>query len=146
MSNRRKFTLLCAVATLAISLTDVGGVPGGEALNTEAFARGMERVSASGGGVLKVPDGVWLTGPIVFKSDADLPRHKDTRRHLPRLQLGWHHDGASGDAAQGLFAQGRRFQERKEGPDGHLLRGSGPGIRPALTRKMENVGSSEFSV
>lgn len=81
MSNRRKFTLLCAVATLltgpaaaatTISLTDVGGVPGGEALNTEAFARGMERVSASGGGVLKVPDGVWLTGPIVFKSDVEL--------------------------------------------------------------------------
>ena len=62
-------SLLLAVT---ISLSDVGGVADGETLNTEAFARGMAQVSEAGGGVLDVPAGVWLTGPIIFKSGVEL--------------------------------------------------------------------------
>lgn len=57
---------------LTISLADVGGVADGVTLNTEAFARGIEKVSEAGGGVLNVPAGVWMTGPIVFKSGVEL--------------------------------------------------------------------------
>ena len=64
--------MIAIIAAIAISLTDVGGVADGETLNTEAFAKGMEQVVAAGGGVLNVPAGVWLTGPIVFKSGVEL--------------------------------------------------------------------------
>ncbi len=60
------------IAAVAVSLTEVGGVADGRTLNTDAFARGMERVSSAGGGVLRVPKGVWLTGPIEFKSGVEL--------------------------------------------------------------------------
>lgn len=55
-----------------VSVTDFGGVGDGIALNTEAFAKAMDALSAKGGGTLIVPQGVWLTGPIVFKSNINM--------------------------------------------------------------------------
>lgn len=55
-----------------VQLTDFGGCGDGLTLNTEAFANAIEALSAQGGGTLNVPDGVWLTGPIVLKSNINL--------------------------------------------------------------------------
>jgi polygalacturonase len=59
-----------------ISLLDCGGVADGKTLNTQAFAQGMERLSKLGGGTLNVPFGVWLTGPIEFRSNINLHLEK----------------------------------------------------------------------
>lgn len=53
-------------------ITDFGGVGDGTTLNTEAFADAIEALSEKGGGRLRVPAGVWLTGPIIFKSNINL--------------------------------------------------------------------------
>ena len=55
-----------------VSVADYGGDPTGGELSTDAFAKAVESLSASGGGHLIVPAGVWLTGPIVLKSNIDL--------------------------------------------------------------------------
>lgn len=55
-----------------VSIIDFGGIGDGTALNTEAFAKAIDALSAKGGGQLTVPSGVWLTGPIVFKSNINL--------------------------------------------------------------------------
>ena len=41
-------------------------------LNTKAFADAIDKLSAQGGGTLNVPAGIWLTGPIVLKSNINL--------------------------------------------------------------------------
>ncbi|MBR1933518.1 MAG: glycoside hydrolase family 28 protein [Prevotella sp.] len=55
-----------------VSLTEFGAVGDGTMLCTEAFARAIDALSSQGGGHLVVPRGVWLTGPIVLKSNIDL--------------------------------------------------------------------------
>lgn len=55
-----------------VKITDFGGVGNGINLNTEAFAKAINHLSASGGGRLIVPSGVWFTGPIVLKSNINL--------------------------------------------------------------------------
>lgn len=59
------------------SLTDFGAKGDGVTLCTEAFARGIESLSAQGGGILEIPAGVWLTGPIELKSDICLNLDKN---------------------------------------------------------------------
>lgn len=55
-----------------VSIIDFGGLGDGSYLNTQAFEKAMNTLSAKGGGVLVVPAGVWLTGPIEFKSNINL--------------------------------------------------------------------------
>ena len=55
-----------------VSLTDFGADATGQSLSTEAFAKAIDHLSSQGGGHLMVPQGVWLTGPIVLKSNIDL--------------------------------------------------------------------------
>ncbi len=55
-----------------VSLKDFGADPTGQALSTEAFAKAIDALSQKGGGHLVVTPGVWLTGPIVLKSNIDL--------------------------------------------------------------------------
>ena len=55
-----------------VSIADFGGVGDGAALNTEAFRKAISALTKKGGGRLVVPQGVWLTGPIVLKDNIDL--------------------------------------------------------------------------
>ena len=57
---------------LKVSLPDFGAVGNGVELCTEAFEKAIETLSSRGGGHLIVPAGIWLTGPIVLKSNIDL--------------------------------------------------------------------------
>ena len=54
------------------SIVEFGAVADGITLNTEAFAKAIDAVSQKGGGTVIVPAGLWLTGPIVLKSNINL--------------------------------------------------------------------------
>ena len=56
----------------SVSITDFGAVPGGKVKNTLAFQNAIAYLAERGGGRVDVPDGVWLTGPIHFKSCIEL--------------------------------------------------------------------------
>ena len=54
------------------SLAEFGGKGDGQTLNTDAFAKAMAALSDKGGGTLRVPPGIWLTGPITLRSHINL--------------------------------------------------------------------------
>ena len=45
---------------------------GGKSICTDAFKTAIDEASGQGGGHIIVPNGIWLTGPIVLKSGIDL--------------------------------------------------------------------------
>ncbi|ADB40762.1 glycoside hydrolase family 28 protein [Spirosoma linguale] len=49
-----------------------GAKPDGVSLNTQAINKAISTCSQKGGGVVLVPAGIWLTGPIVLKSNVNL--------------------------------------------------------------------------
>ena len=56
-----------------VTLSAFDGADGtGQQLCTEAFAKAIDRLAQQGGGRLVVPRGLWLTGPIVLKSNIEL--------------------------------------------------------------------------
>ena len=55
-----------------VNLKDFGAVPMGDVLCTSAFEKAIDLLYKMGGGHLVVPRGIWLTGPIVLKSNIDL--------------------------------------------------------------------------
>jgi polygalacturonase len=55
-----------------VLLSDFGGSNDGTTLCTEAFRKAFDALEKKGGGRLVVPSGVWLTGPIVLRSNIDL--------------------------------------------------------------------------
>ena len=52
-----------------VSITDFDAVGDGLTLNTESFRRAIEALSVRGGGTVIIPRGIWLTGPIILKSN-----------------------------------------------------------------------------
>ncbi len=55
-----------------VNIKDFGAVEGGQVLNTEAFAKAIQAVSEKGGGRIIIPEGIWLTGPVLLKSNLEL--------------------------------------------------------------------------
>lgn len=53
-------------------ITKYGAVPDGHVLNTKAIQQAIDECNAKGGGIVQVPAGLWLTGPIVLKSNVNL--------------------------------------------------------------------------
>ncbi len=54
------------------NITRYGAKPDGQTLNSQAINQAIDLCSAAGGGVVQVPAGLWLTGPIVMKSNVNL--------------------------------------------------------------------------
>jgi len=54
------------------NILTLGAKADGVTLNTKAINEAIEKVSKKGGGVVLVPAGLWLTGPIVMKSNVNL--------------------------------------------------------------------------
>lgn len=54
------------------SITKFGAVPDGYKLNTKSINDAITAVNKKGGGVVLVPAGLWLTGPVVIKSNVNL--------------------------------------------------------------------------
>ena len=55
-----------------VRITDFGAVGNGLVKNTQAFERAIAAAAAKGGGKVIIPRGMWLTGPIVLKSNINL--------------------------------------------------------------------------
>jgi polygalacturonase len=55
-----------------VTITEFGAVSDGRTLNTQAFADAIEAVTKKGGGRVIIPRGIWLTGPIILKSNINI--------------------------------------------------------------------------
>lgn len=79
------------------SIADYGATAGGTMNNTAAIARAIDACNKSGGGLVIVPAGEWLTGPIHFKSNVNLHLQKDAilrftdnpADYLPAVMTSW---------------------------------------------------------
>lgn len=54
------------------SINKFGAVPDGNTLNTKSINDAIDACNKKGGGVVLVPSGLWLSGPIVIKSNVNL--------------------------------------------------------------------------
>src|SRR4051794_25710691 len=54
------------------AITDYGAKPDGATMNTAAIAKAIAACKAAGGGVVVVPAGKFLTGPLTLASKMDL--------------------------------------------------------------------------
>src|SRR5882724_5124712 len=57
------------------NITRYGAIADGTTLNTKSINDAITDCSSKGGGVVLVPAGVWLTGPIVLKSNVNFHLH-----------------------------------------------------------------------
>lgn len=55
-----------------VNIRDFGAVADGQTLNTQAFEKAISALNKKGGGHLVVPEGLYLTGPVVLKDCMDL--------------------------------------------------------------------------
>ena len=55
-----------------LSIVKSGAIADGHTLNTRAIQNTIDALAKKGGGVVLVPSGLWLTGPIVLKSNINL--------------------------------------------------------------------------
>lgn len=57
---------------IQVNVKDFGAIGDGLTKNTEAFEKAIFQTASKGGGKVVVPRGIWLTGPIHFKSNINL--------------------------------------------------------------------------
>lgn len=55
-----------------LSILNYNAVPDGYTLNTKSISNAIDAIHEIGGGVVLVPPGLWLTGPLVLKSNVNL--------------------------------------------------------------------------
>ncbi|PZP41247.1 MAG: glycoside hydrolase, partial [Pseudopedobacter saltans] len=55
-----------------INIVQNGAVADGLILNTKSIQKSIDECSQKGGGIVKIPTGLWLTGPIQLKSNVNL--------------------------------------------------------------------------
>lgn len=60
-----------------ITIVKYGAKPDGVSLNTKAINEAISACSANGGGVVLIPNGFWLTGPIKLQSNVNLHLEKN---------------------------------------------------------------------
>lgn len=60
-----------------ITIVKYGAKPDGVSLNTKAINEAISACSANGGGVVLIPNGFWLTGPIQLQSNVNLHLEKN---------------------------------------------------------------------
>ena len=70
--------LLPAFPDNVLSVMDCGAVNDGSVLSTDAFQSAIDKANAQGGGVVLVPAGVYLLGPIELKSNVCLLTEKNS--------------------------------------------------------------------
>jgi polygalacturonase len=61
-----------AIPDNTVNIIDFGAVSDGLTLNTKAISDAIDAVSLKGGGKVVIPRGLWLTGPIILKSNINL--------------------------------------------------------------------------
>ncbi len=58
--------------TDTFNIQDYGAISDGKFLNTEIINKTIDQCSKNGGGIVLIPGGVWMTGPIVLKDNVNL--------------------------------------------------------------------------
>ena len=124
-----------------ISLTEVGGVGDGVTLNTEAFTKGISKLSKQGGGKLIVPQGVWLTGPIMLKDNIELHLDKNAIILMsPDKQL-----FVNPKSATKCFAGIRASKRKNIAITGEgIIDGNGDHWRPVKRNKVSDVEWNKY--
>lgn len=56
----------------SFNIVKYGAISNGTVLNTESITKAIKACNANGGGVVVVPFGIWLTGPLELKSNVNL--------------------------------------------------------------------------
>jgi polygalacturonase len=54
------------------SIIQYGAINDGISLNTKSINEAIKDCSSKGGGVVLIPEGLWLTGPVEMKSNVNL--------------------------------------------------------------------------
>jgi DNA sulfur modification protein DndE len=82
--------------TDTFNILKFGASPGGVALNSEAINKAIKECSAKGGGVVIIPPGLWLTGPILLQNHVNLHvasgaivQFTDDTNLYPLIQTNW---------------------------------------------------------
>ena len=60
-----------------VNIRDFGAQSDGVKLNTEAINNAIKAVNAKGGGKVIIPEGLWLTGPVILLSNVNLHAEKN---------------------------------------------------------------------
>ena len=125
-----------------VSITDFGGVGDGQTLNTEAFRKAISALVKKGGGRVVVPQGVWLTGPIVFKDNIELRIEKNAIvMFSPDKSLYIDKDGNSSRVEPCIKASKRKnIAITGEG----IIDGNGAQWRPVKRSKVSDVEWKRF--
>jgi polygalacturonase len=66
------------------NVVSYGAVADGTTLNTKSINRAIDECNRKGGGVVVIPKGLWLTGPIVLKSNVNLQLEKSALLQFTR--------------------------------------------------------------
>jgi polygalacturonase len=79
-----------------VSIKKNGAVPDGYTINTKSIQSAIDALSKKGGGVVVVPAGLWLTGPIVLKNNINLHLatgatllFTDDKSQYPLVEANW---------------------------------------------------------
>jgi len=64
--------MLPVIPDRSVSITEFGAVADGRTINTKPINEAIAHLAAQGGGRVVIPQGVWLTGPIVLRSHIEL--------------------------------------------------------------------------
>ena len=126
-----------------VNIKDCGGVGDGVTLNSEAFRKGISRLTKMGGGRLTVPEGVWLTGPIALKDSIELHLEKNAIIYFsPDKSLYVDRDGTSSRVDPCIKASKRRnIAITGEG----IIDGNGAQWRPVKRSKMSDVEWKQYT-
>lgn len=118
-------------------LHDLGGVGDGVTLCTEAFEKGISRLSKMGGGRLVVPQGIWLTGPIQLKDNIELHLEKNAIIYFsPNKQL-YLNESSDASRVQPCIRASKRTNIAITGEG--IIDGNGDQWRPVKRSKMSDV-------
>lgn len=129
------------IPELKVSITDFGGKGDGITSNTSSFATAIEHLSSKGGGHLIVPEGVWITGPIVMKDNIDLHIEKnaivlfsDNKEEFPILPPD---EGTGGKLVQPLISAYHQSNFSITGAG--IIDGNGEAWRPIKRFKVSDA-------
>lgn len=78
------------------SIKKFGAVPDGYTLNTKAINNAIDACTKKGGGVVLIPAGLWLSGPVVLKNNVNLHLANgatllftDDKSQYPLIEANW---------------------------------------------------------
>lgn len=136
---RHQTPALPGIPEREVSLLTYGGNGNGIAMNTSAFAAAIAAVADAGGGTVRIPSGVWLTGPVILRSKVRL--HLDAgalilftpdRARYPLISTTW-----EGNTAVRCLAplSGTNLEDVAITGDG-VIDGSGQAWRPVKKDKL----------